>query len=71
MEIIKAGRLDNSYYVRCERCGTEMRINANDLRWSHTEEKCYYVNCPIYGEIAWLEGNPTLDTMWASVHGKA
>ena len=69
MEIIKRGRIDN--FARCEKCGTEMRYNANDLRWTHTEEDYYYVTCPVCGKTVWIERTPETDAMWASVHGKA
>ena len=62
MKIINRGRIEN--YARCEHCGTEIQYDKYDLRWSHTEEECYYVICPICGKIIWIDGTPELDKMY-------
>ena len=62
MKILKIGHIEN--YARCAKCGAELQYDKHDLRWSHTEEKCYYIVCPICGGIIWIDGTPELDKMY-------
>lgn len=72
MEIIKRGRIDN--YAKCAHCGTKVRYNKYDLHWTHTEENCYYLICPLCHEMIWVDKTPELDKayneVWVERHPK-
>lgn len=59
--------------AKCD-CGTVVRYNKYDLQWSHTEENCYYLICPVCKKIIWLDKTPEMDKMyneaWLERHPK-
>lgn len=46
--------------ITCE-CGTKLRYEPNDLKWTHNEPDCYYVTCPVCGRNHFIDSTPELD----------
>lgn len=61
MRILKA---NSCGHETCRNCHSEILVEKGDLMWTHTEEDCYYVNCPICGETIWLRANDFYNRMF-------
>lgn len=61
MKVIANG---NTNQVECEKCHAKLEFDKYDLRWTHTEEDYYYVECPICHEMIWLKSTKELDQMY-------
>ena len=58
MKVIANG---NTNQVECEKCHAKLEFDKYDLRWTHTEEDYYYIECPICHEMIWLKSTKELD----------
>ena len=68
MKIVKIGKLENR--AKCGCCNTELIYDKYDLKWTHTEESYYYINCPLCREKIWLRSTPELDKMYHEAYAE-